>query len=139
MASRSSRKAQLSAEAQNDWAEYKLDAERKAGKVLVVMQEAGELRIKGVVPREGGPLSLGDLGISSQTASKWRAITSLPEATYEAYKVSARAEGEITEAGALRIAKAVKAQSQPPKPPLDIGEFTEKLSRAAVRQAQAPA
>ncbi|MGD9749716.1 MAG: site-specific DNA-methyltransferase [Acidimicrobiia bacterium] len=109
------RKAELSRDAQNDWAEYKLDAERKAGALLREMEKApgtrGQLVGPGVVgdrasrqPMPDAP-SLSDLGISRDQSSRWQRIASLPEDQYQAYKSDARAKGEVTEAGAIRVAK----------------------------------
>ncbi len=137
------RKAQLSAEAQNDWAEFKLDAERQAGKALA--------EIPRMTPAEKGALGRGDppsthrdtkgyaevitdAGISRERAARFQRIASLPDTTYEAHKVEARAKGELTEAGALRAAKAYKAAQQPPPDPPDIGVFAAKLARDMLRR-----
>jgi hypothetical protein len=131
------RKAKLSADAQNDWAEYKIDAERKAGAELARMKKEGERQAPGgdhQTASNSHTPSLIDLGVNGNQSSKWQAIASLPKAAYEAYKASARAEGEVTEAGALREAKAYKKASQPPKPPPDISEFTAKLACDLLRR-----
>ena len=120
------RKAQLSRDAQNDWGEYRLDAERKAGATLRRMSETGERagagqydrgnrgnRGKGDAP---SPLpTLVELGIADdpdtakQRASRWQQLAAIPAATYEGYKAEMRAtdDGVITQAGALAMARRV--------------------------------
>jgi polygalacturonase len=65
------RKVGLSLDAQNDWAEYKLDAERKAGQILADM---GERRGK----QNSHRVSFNaDLGISHIQSHRWQRIASL--------------------------------------------------------------
>jgi N6-adenosine-specific RNA methylase IME4 len=94
------RKAELSRDAQNDWAEYKLDAERKAGGLLVEMKARGEYG-RGIKSR-----TVRDFGIEDTAAARWQQLAELPAESLEAYKAEQRAGGgEITEAGALRLAR----------------------------------
>lgn len=123
------RKAKLSLEAQNDWAEYKLDTERKAGTMLKQMDlprgarpdriEQGESKAgdwsndttnnwsNDTTNSDSSPAPrLADIGITKHQSSAWQRLADLPEEDYEGYKAEARAKGkEITEAGAVRIAK----------------------------------
>jgi excisionase family DNA binding protein len=100
------RKAQLSLEAQNDWAEYKLDAERKAGRMLAEMDlHGGDRRSESSSQRT----NLKDLGINGDQSSRWQQLASVPDADYESYKTATRRAGEpITEAGALRAVRAAE-------------------------------
>lgn len=102
------RKAKLSRDAQNDWAEYKLDAERKAGQILK------QLELKAGRPKNNDSaeslqpdtISLCDLGVTNRQSSNWQRLASLPEDEYVEYKTETRAKGkEITEAGAVARAK----------------------------------
>lgn len=106
------RRAELSRDAQNDWAEYKLDAERKAGQMLKTMERQSASRPKkstGEKPFPSDTVSpprLADLGIKKTQSSAWQKLADLPDEEYEEYKAGTRAaDKEITEAGALRLAK----------------------------------
>lgn len=118
------RQAQLSADAQNDWAEYKLDASRRAGQVLAVRDTAkgspGNQHTGPVDPSHDarGPVSYAELGLNYSQASRWQRLAALDDDTYAAYKIAARAKGagEVTETGAVAIAKhrerTVKSRTQ---------------------------
>lgn len=90
------RKAHLSAEAQNDWAEYRLDAERKAGHMLARLDGFGRGRKS---------VTVTDLGVSHNQSKRWQAIAALPDEQYQSYKQRSRAAGEVTERGALQEAR----------------------------------
>jgi N6-adenosine-specific RNA methylase IME4 len=106
------RKAKLSEEACLDWEEFSLDAQREAGRMLASMPKqagargigkaASEVEAHGVPPL---PPKLEDLGVSRIQSQRWQAVASLPDEDYEAYKEKARAKGEITRAGAIKLAK----------------------------------
>lgn len=112
------RKAKLSRDAQNDWAEYKLDAERKAGAILKKLKENGELNAGGrpKTKEETNQVNdclgleerprLQDLGVTPHQSKTWQKLAELPEDEYVAFKTETRAKGkEITEAGAVAKAK----------------------------------
>jgi hypothetical protein len=122
------RKAKLSASAQNDWAEYKLDAERKAGTELKRMYDAGE-RSRG--NRGNLQVRLEDLGVSYYQCDTWQRVAELPENEYEQYKKDARDGGEITEAGALRAARVYR-KAQLPTP--DINTFVSNLAKSLLKK-----
>lgn len=128
------RKAKLSLEAQNDWAEYKLDTERKAGQMLKDLREQGLRASPGQsmsrTETYDGPTSKTYDGPTSRPptlsellddkpararlkASTWEKLADLPAEDYEGYKAAMRASGkEITEAGAVRIAKHRERERQ---------------------------
>jgi hypothetical protein len=101
------RRVRLSRVAQNDWAEYKLDAERKAGAELMRMAEAGERagdgQRTGALPTVHELVGGVTVGASRALAGQWQAIAALPEYDYQQYKTEARKEGEITHKGAVRF------------------------------------
>ena len=105
------RKAKLSRDAQNDWAEYKLDAERKAGAIIKQLKDSEEINQHR--PKKGNrdePLPpvtvLADLGVTKRQSSNWQKLADLPEDEYVEYKTETRAKGkEITEAAAVAKAK----------------------------------
>lgn len=94
------RKIGLSHDAQNDWAEYKLDAERKAGQMLTDM---GEMRGR---PKKAHDAPLSEIGVSRLQSQRWQRVALLSDEDYNAYKQAAREHGrEITEAEVIRLAK----------------------------------
>lgn len=109
------RRAKLSLDAQNDWAEYKLDAERKAGQMLKEMEPRRGVRPADKSPEvtnnkspevTNTPPRLEDLGVSRMQSHKWQMLAELPEEEFEDYKAGARSgDKEITQAGALKLAK----------------------------------
>lgn len=125
------RKAKLSEEACLDWGEYSLDAQREAGKMLAAMDKQAGARGIGKSADEvefhsGTPLppKLADLGVTKKESHRWQAVASLPDDEYEQYKEKARAKGEITRAGAIKLAKQVHAAQPEPKPVVvPVGTF----------------
>lgn len=111
------RKAELSLEAQNDWAEFKLDAERRAGEMLREMEKNPGTRPS---LKDGGTMSeppsipkLSDLGIDKHQSSNWQKIAYLPEKQYQGYLEQQRKTGdEITETGMLKLAKELEQKSR---------------------------
>jgi len=101
------RKAKLSRDAQNDWAEYKLDAERKAGAILKKLKDDGSLPAgRPKVSDSETVTTLDTLEITRTQSSNWQKLADLPEDEYVEYKTQTRAKGkEITEAGAVAKAK----------------------------------
>jgi site-specific DNA-methyltransferase (adenine-specific) len=100
------RKAKTSHEAQNDWATLKLEAERKAGRML------GELRMKGSLragrPNADSPSALADLGIEQQQSSRWQRLAAVPEERFGRWIQEVRESGsEVTEAGLFALASRI--------------------------------
>lgn len=113
------RKAKLSEEACLDWEEYSLDAQREAGRMLAAMDKNSGGR-PAKTPDKVSVVSastLEDLGVSHKESSRWQAVASLPDEDYEQYKERARAKGEITRAGAIKLAKQARAAQVPPVVP----------------------
>lgn len=95
--------------AQQDAAEVKLRAERKAGEMLAGMEKnkGGRPAEKtaGTVP-EVSALSLAELGVKEDQSRRWQKEAAVDDETFEAYLASCRDEQrEITQAGLLNIAK----------------------------------
>jgi N6-adenosine-specific RNA methylase IME4 len=94
---------------QNEAAELKLRAERKAGELLAADPAVGAGK---------GP-TLGPLGLTKNDSSRWQRIASLPEAEFDAYIAEAHNERrELTTAGALKLAKRLLARDKPEAPHL---------------------
>ena len=104
------RQARLGLEAQNDAAEIRLRAERRAGELLVEMQKhAGGRPSAGdsaenllppvrVVPE---PARLSDLHITHRQSAQWQQLASVPEPVFEAHLRTTRSRRqELTTARA---------------------------------------
>lgn len=104
------RKARLGREAQNEWAAFKLDAARKAGRVLTQMKAAGDLASgRGGDRRSINATLIDHLGGTSpqaawERAARWQRLAAWPDADFRAWLAAMRAseDAEITEASALR-------------------------------------
>ncbi len=98
------RSAALSLEVQNQAAELKLRAERRAGELL------NDLRLRGgnrKCREVSKPRQLRDLGISATQSARWQLEASVPEPVFHQYIRSATEQGkELTAAGLLRVARS---------------------------------
>lgn len=115
--------AKLGLENQNEAAEVKIRAERKAGEMLAKMpKNEGELyRGNMQLPRDETP-TLDDLGIEKMQSSRWQIIAGLPEEKFEEHIQETKAEGkELTSAGLIRVAKFESASNK-----MDAPEITGK-------------
>lgn len=110
------RQAGESLEMQNDIAEIKLRAERRAGELLHEQElskggrpaENRLQRVTGFVPP-----TLADLGIDKAKSHRWQAIADVPEPVFEQHIETVKARGdELTSAGVLRIAKEQKREER---------------------------
>lgn len=104
------RKARLGREAQNEWAVFKLDAARKAGRVLARMKASGDLASgRGGDRRSINATLIDHLGGTSpqaawERADRWQRLAAWPDTEFRAWLATMRAseDAEITEAAALR-------------------------------------
>lgn len=110
--------AKLGLENQNEAAEVKIRAERKAGEMLARMPknegERGQFTGSNIMlhPEEVPP-TLADLGIERMQSSRWQTIASLPEDLFEEHIQEVKAEGkELTSAGLVRVAKFESASNK---------------------------
>jgi hypothetical protein len=121
------RKAKLSVDAMNDWAEFKLDAERKAGELLRSMDKnGGRSQSHDATAR---PPSYADLGVRKDQAHRWQQVASLPEPEYEAYKAETREQGDIiSTAGAVARAKDSERQQ--------LDQLAEQVDDGSIARAR---
>lgn len=93
-------------EAANAAAEFKLNAERKAGGMLKAMEKAKENQhTKKVRPTTMVGCTLKDLGITYNQSSRWQAEAKVPDAKFNAYLEDCKEnKKELTQAGLLKIA-----------------------------------
>ena len=99
---------QVAVEILNDAAEMKLRTERKAGKLLREMEEAGQRQSgRGDHKAESHRVipQLKDLGVTPKQSSRWQREAALPDDAFESYVAETRAKGEeLTTAAVLRQA-----------------------------------
>jgi len=102
---------------QNDCAELKLIAERRAGEVLRDMKEKDKLDKGGRPPKNRShdatsfneKTTLKDIGISKSDAQRWQDEASVPDEKFKEYVKEARVgDKEITQKGLLNLAKGQK-------------------------------
>ena len=117
-------------EMQNDIAEIKLRAERRAGELLAEMElpgrGGGDTKSSSSVELD----SLSDLGISKSQSHRWQTEAALPEETFEQHVAETKAKGkELTSAGLYRLAKSElgKQNSKEPEPALYPAEKSPLL------------
>jgi len=104
---------------QNDIAEIKLRAERRAGELLAEMDKAkgsaGQLRGRdssgGIIvkPLEDEPPTLSDLGISKSQSHRWQTEAQVPDEAFEQYVAETKAsDEELTSKDLYRLGQRVK-------------------------------
>ena len=105
--------AHLGLQAQNEMADIKIRAERKAGQLLSTIERE---------PGKKGPTSLqaairlADIG--STMAHRWQLEAEISDLEYEAYAQTCNQEDvELTSAGVLRLVRALLRQDEPPAAP----------------------
>jgi hypothetical protein len=97
-------------EIQNQAAKGNLQAERRAGVLLIDVVPHGGNHKKG---RDNGTATLAELGINSNQSARWRREAAVPEDVFEHYIAEANQKGnEITSAGLLRVARAVDGKNR---------------------------
>lgn len=128
-------------ELQNRAAEIRLLAERRAGQLLVEMENTGERQAKekGRPKKVSSPMTLPKLGITRDQSSKWqRFAKTIDESTFERALAHAKQrDGELTTAGLLRsVREIVRPKGGVTEPDINViaVELTrdiESLSRKA--------
>jgi N6-adenosine-specific RNA methylase IME4 len=120
--------AKLGLESQNEAAEIKIRAERKAGEMLKQMpkQDGGDAKRKTLgniaLPSEIPP-TLSDLGIEKNQSSRWQQIASLPEKTFEDFITETKEDGsELTSSSVVRLAKFENAKHKETPIPI-VGKY----------------
>lgn len=99
------KQARLGIEMQNDAAEIKLRAERRAGEMLAEMEKhkGGQHSRTATSAKAVEPAKLAEIGVSDNQSHRWQQMAAIPERKFEGYLERARqTQEEITTAGALR-------------------------------------
>ena len=100
------RKAKQSLDAQNDWATIKLEAERKAGRMLTDLRARGDLRPGR--PNADTLSALSELSISQQQSSRCQRLAAVPDDRFTRWVEETRArDDEVTEAGLFAVATRI--------------------------------
>jgi hypothetical protein len=101
------RQAKAGLEAQNQAAELKLRAERRAGEMLATMErhQREDNFPKSMASTSDKP-TLSDIGVTKDQSSNWQQIASIPESDFEQHIEETKSNGkELTTAGVMRTAK----------------------------------
>lgn len=116
------KQAGMTLEMQNECAEIKLRAERKAGEMLSEMVKPGNPQLSHDVIN--APHRLADFGISLMQSHRWQLERSVPEEVFEKFAVETKAKNEeLTSMGLRRLAIREKYANNKSRPPLPGGVF----------------
>ncbi len=126
-------------ELQNTAAEIRILAERKAGQLLVDMNDTGQRQAKqnGRPRKVSSSTTLPKLGISRDQSSKWQRLARLiDDDTFEAALERAKEVfGELTTAGVLRMVKEV-VRPKSTRTEQDINEVADDIARELERRRE---
>jgi N6-adenosine-specific RNA methylase IME4 len=117
-----------SLEMQNQCAEIKLRAERRAGELLKEqrLNKGQLLRGRTMTPRDEAP-KLEDVGINKSQSSRWQQMADLPEEKFEEHIAKTKEERkELTTNSVLRLSRDVKeaeAKENVVDMPMPIGKY----------------
>lgn len=126
-------------ELQNQAAEIRIRAERRAGELLVDMQTSGERQAKerGRPTKVSSPTTLPKLGITRDQSSKWQRLARMiDDATFDRAVAQAKEnDGELTTAGLLRAVREVLTPSEVVIEP-DVNVVATELTRDIESQSR---
>jgi len=118
------KQAGMSLEMQNECAEIKLRAERRAGDMLAEMEKNPGGGLVQFHPETTLPPRLSELGISRIQSHRWQLERSVPEDVFEKFAAETKAKNEeLTSMGLRRLAIRERYASSKPRPPLPEGVF----------------
>lgn len=117
---------------QNQCAEIKVRAERRAGEILKVSgRKQGERdNIQRFHNATFEVPKLEDIGITKSQSSRWQDIAKIPEPVFEQHIARATASGELTSAGLLKLSKKFKSpgdKAQEKYETCDIDDLNELI------------
>lgn len=114
------RAAKLGLEAQNHAAEVALNAKRKAGDFLgqLARTPAQERNSSTRGGNSEFAETIQEAEITEQDASRWQQIAQIPEETFKIFVQETKESGkELTQAGALRVARELNKETEAPEIP----------------------
>jgi hypothetical protein len=124
---------------QNQAAEIRILAERRAGQLLVDMNNTGQRQAKrnGRPQKVSSSTTLPKLGISRDQSSKWQRLAlQISDASFEeALDRARKAYGELTTAGVLRMVKEV-VRPKTTRTEQDINEICDDIIRETERRRE---
>lgn len=112
-----SRQVGESLDAQNNWAEIKLRAERRAGEMLREGKENGHRATPGRPEKTNqddwfSKPTLAEIGITQNQSTRWQSIANIPEEEFEEVIQQTKEAGqELTETAFLRVVKEQKREA----------------------------
>ncbi len=150
------RQAQLGLDAQNNAAEVRLRAERRAGELLAEMQKNAGGRppvqatsgvgveenplpaVTGFPQTQPPPLRLDELHITRRQSSQWQQIAAMPEPVFEAHISTTRLRRkELTTASALKLARQHRGPRSSSPAPIPIQDQLDPGGRFDVADVAA--
>ena len=125
------RVARLGLESQNEAAEIKIRAERKAGELLREMPKAQGSDYGGRTDLDGNrelpsnpPPTYADIGVEKMQAHRWQTIATLPEEDFEEFiNDTLSADKELTSAGVIRESHRILAKQDKITPVAMAGKY----------------
>lgn len=124
---------------QNQAAEIRILAERRAGQLLVSLEEVGQrqTRQRGRPKKASQPVTLSKVGISRNQSSKWQRLARLIDDSSfeEALNRAKDTYGELTTAGVLRMVKEV-VKPESTRSEQDINEVADEITREIERRRE---
>lgn len=123
------KQANYSLEIQNDCAEIKIRAERKAGDLLREMPKSTGAKGIGKKVRSNDVTTLSGVGVSKNESSRWQRVASVPDDVFETHVVETKeAKRELTTASMLKIANSMTPKNGAVKAESHVGDFVTDLS-----------
>lgn len=112
------KQANESLEMQNDAAEIKLRAERRAGEMLKEGAQNGDRQTRGGDRKSNRhnvsliqPPSLKEIGITEKQSERWQSIATIPEEKFEqTIKETKQARQELTQRDVLKVAQEIRKE-----------------------------
>jgi len=124
-----------SLEMQNDMAEIKLRAERRAGALLAARDKNKGAQGVGVSFHDESAPTLDELGISHSQSHRWQTETQVPDEMFEQYMAKTRANnGDLTSKDLYRLGQRLKQAEEREQTQANVLELPEigDLNRAIV-------
>ena len=121
---------EAAAQAANDAATVRIEAQVKAGLLVRALQETGALAQKGRPRKMSQPATFSDAGIERREAHRWQRVAAVPDVTRQEYLEETRAAGrEVTTDGLLRHAARAASRTSVLDPVLIAAQARRDIRR----------
>jgi hypothetical protein len=118
------------AQAANEAATVRIEAQVKAGLLVRALKETGALAGKGRPRKMSQPATFSDAGIERREAHRWQRVAAVPEATRREYLQETRAAGrQVTTDGLLRHAARMASRAAGLDPALIAAQARRDIRR----------